>query len=383
MLRSSRGGKTAMARRVATAFVLLFLGWALPGVAHEPVFGSPGASNAIGRAATEFLDSLSADQRAAATRPFDDEAARVNWSNLPAPMAPRHGVALADLSPEQRLAAHALLIASMSSQGYGKTAAIMWIDDILRVEEGEWLASANLSPEQRAQRETILESRSSGNYWIVVFGEPGTSRWGWAISGHHLAANFTVVDGRVAFTPLFLGAAPQAVGSGRYAGWRVLQHEIDRGFALAASLSEEQRRRVIIADAVTSDLFTGRGRKDSLMAPIGLPASQLDAQQQAQLWGLIREFVGDATDEAAAAQMDSIRADGLDRLHLAWWGPMDDPTQRFMYRIHGPSILIEYAREPDTRGSGGPGNHVHAIVRDPRNDYGEDWLGRHYTEHPH
>ena len=372
-----------MKRRLATALMLLFIGGAAPAFAHKPAQHPPAQSSAIADAATRFLDSLSAEQRATATRPFEDDAARVNWSNLPAPMAPRHGIALADLSPEQRQAAHSLLIAAMSSQGYGKTAAIMWIDDILRVEEGEWLASATLTPEQRAQREAILASRSSGNYWFVVFGDPAESRWGWAISGHHLAANFTVVDGRVAFTPLFLGAAPQTVGSGPYAGWSVLQHEIDRGFAMVASLNEEQRRQAVIADAVTNDLFTGRGRKDSLAAPIGLPASQLDARQQAQLWGLIREFVGDATDEAAAAQMEAIRADGVGSLHLAWWGPTDDPAQRFMYRIHGPSILIEYTRENDTRGSGGPGNHVHAIVRDPRNDYGEDWLGHHYTEHPH
>jgi hypothetical protein len=369
-----------MKRQFATALMVLLIGGASPAMAHELPQTPPAQSGTIADAATRFLGSLSAEQRAIASLPFEDDAARVNWSNLPAPMAPRHGIALAELSPEQRRAAHGLLIAAMSSQGYGKTAAIMWIDDILRVEEGEWLESATLPPEQRAQREVILASRSSGNYWFVVFGDPGTSRWGWAMSGHHLAANFTVVDGQVAFTPLFLGASPQTVSSGPYAGWSVLQHEIDRGFAMMASLNEEQRRQAVIAGAVTPDLFTGRGRKDSLAAPVGLPASQLDARQQAQLWGLIREFVGDANDEAAAAQMEAIRADGLEQLHLAWWGPTDDPAQRFMYRIHGPSILIEYARE-NTRGE--PGNHVHAIVRDPRNDYGEDWLGHHYTEHPH
>ena len=66
--------------------------------------------------------------------------------------------------------------------------------------------------------------------------------------------------------------------------------------------------------------------------------------------------------------------------HCAWWGSTTGPAQRFMYRIHGPSILIEYVRQ----GQGSrPLNHVHAIVRDPRNDYGEDWLGKHYREQPH
>lgn len=336
----------------------------------------------MSEAATSFLATLSAEERAAATRPFEDAAARVNWSNLPTAMAPRDGLSLAVMSPAQRQAAHTMLIATMSSQGYGKTAAIMWLDDILRAEETAWLASATLTPEQREQRERIISSRNSGNYFLIIFGEPGDSRWGWSISGHHMAANFTVVDGNVAFTPLFLGASPQTVRSGQYAGWRVLQHEIDRGFTLMASLNEEQRQDAVLADAVTADLFTGRGRKDSLAAPVGLRASQLDTQQQALLWGLIREFVGDVADEPAAVQLESIRRDGLDALHFAWWGRTDEPDQRFMYRIHGPSILIEYVRENDAA-TGGPSNHVHAIVRDPRNDYGEDWLGRHYTESPH
>lgn len=54
---------------------------------------------------------------------------------------------------------------------------------------------------------------------------------------------------------------------------------------------------------------------------------------------------------------------------------MGDQDDLFYYRVHGPRILIELAWEAR--------NHVHAIVRDPVNDYGEDWLGRHYVEnHP-
>jgi hypothetical protein len=213
-----------------------------------------------------------------------------------------------------------------------------------------------------------------------MFGEPGAARWGWMLTGHHLAANFTVVDGAVAFTPLFVGANPQVVRDGPYAGWRVLGHETARGFALARSLTGQQRRTAVVSGTVSDALFTGKGRKDALKTMAGIPASQLSAGQQEMLWGLVREFVGTAGDEAAAAQLRSIERDGIGKLHFAWWGSTEDPAQRFMYRIHGPSILIEYVRE----GNGSqPLNHVHAIVRDPRNDYGEDWLGKHYREQPH
>jgi hypothetical protein len=52
-----------------------------------------------------------------------------------------------------------------------------------------------------------------------------------------------------------------------------------------------------------------------------------------------------------------------------------DIDGQFYYRVHGARVLIEYNRQDP--------NHDHSVVRDPVNDYGEDWLGIHYTEtHP-
>jgi hypothetical protein len=348
--------------------------------AHPAPSDSGARVAAMAKAASDFLATLSAEERERLVRRFDDDAARTNWSNLPSNQYTRDGIALADLSDTQRRALHTLLANAMSSQGYAKAYTIMWFDDLLRVEDTQRLTATDLSPEQRARLQQLAQRRSSGNYWVVMFGEPGAARWGWMISGHHLAANFTVVDGKVAFTPLFVGAAPQTVQQGPYAGWRLLDHEIARGFTLVRSLNVQQRRAAIISGTVTDDLFTGKGRKDTLRTPVGIPASALDEGQQQMLWGLVREFVASAADEPAQAQLEAIRRDGLEKLHFAWWGSADDPKRQFMYRIHGPSILIEYVRENDRSG---PANHVHAIVRDPRNDYGEDWLSRHYAEQPH
>lgn len=329
-------------------------------------------------AAEAFAATLTTDQRALFQKDLADGAARTGWSNLPSAIYPRNGLSLGQLDDRQRRAFHDLLAASTSSQGYAKATTIMWIDDILRGIETERLP--NVPPEQRALRQRVMESRSSGNYWIALFGNPASGRWGWMINGHHFAASFTVVDGKVGFTPLFLGSNPQTIERGPYAGWRVLGHEIADGFALFGALSPEQQAKALVGPSVTAELFTGKGRKDTKPAPVGLRADHLSPALQHRLMRLVEEFVGAAADSAAEEHMRRIRADGPGRLHLAWWGATDDPSQRFLYRIHGPSILIEYTREPD---GGGPGNHVHAIVRDPRNDYGEDWLARHYVEAPH
>jgi hypothetical protein len=110
----------------------------------------------------------------------------------------------------------------------------------------------------------------------------------------------------------------------------------------------------------------------------GLPADRLDDSQRDLLMSLVNEFLGDTSEEAAASQRALILKDGFAALRFAWWGQTDDPRQRFMYRIHGPSILIELSREQNPDGT--PANHIHSIVRDPKNDYGEAWLRQHYQE---
>ncbi len=74
--------------------------------------------------------------------------------------------------------------------------------------------------------------------------------------------------------------------------------------------------------------------------------------------------------------MARIEAAGLDRLHFAWAGPMER-GQGHYYRIHGPTVLIEYDNVQ------GGANHVHAVWRDPENDFGDDLLRRHYEEAEH
>ena len=76
--------------------------------------------------------------------------------------------------------------------------------------------------------------------------------------------------------------------------------------------------------------------------------------------------------DSAEAQLALIDQAGWDELWFSWRGPVDEYGE-FYYRLHGPRILIEYNRQNP--------NHDHMVVRDPRNDYGEDWLEQHHTEH--
>jgi len=330
------------------------------------------------RAATvAFLESLDDAQRSQVMASLDDNRARTNWSNLPASMAPRSGLAVADMAPSQRIALHAMIAAALSSQGYLKTTTIMWHEDVLHDIAAGAIAAMPDSDPNKAQAQSFIANYDTEKFFVSVFGDPTGKDWGWMVTGHHFAANITVSDNRIAFTPLFLGANPQIVKQGRYAGWRILQHEADRAFALLASLKPEQVRQAVVADAVDGDVFLGKGRESRLGAPAGIAASALDPVQLKLLHGLIDEYLGDPSDEAAARQRAAIKSDGMDSLYFAWWGPTDDPAARYMFRVQGPSIVIDYVRE---RSGENEFNHVHSIARDPSNDYGAEWLERHYEE---
>ena len=211
---------------------------------QDPVPEAAGLSvSAMAEAARGLLLSLSPEQRRDAALPMTADSARASWSNLPAMFVQRGGVRLGEMDDSQRRALHELLRASTSSQGYQKLAGIIRLDGVLHEE-----ARTAVERGERTLQPELVDSWDSRNYWVSVFGEPGSDSWGWQLSGHHLAANFTVVGERLSFTPLFLGAEPNEVQSGLEAGWRALSHEAERGFELLQALSAEQRFEAVLDD---------------------------------------------------------------------------------------------------------------------------------------
>jgi hypothetical protein len=324
----------------------------------------------VAAAAQSFLDSLDDTQRATATMAMDTNE-RATWSNLPIIMVQPAGLLIKDMTEETRRAAHALMRATMSSQGYAKFTGIMLLEDLLHQMESEAL-QANEERRDDPVARAFVATRDYGNYAVAIFGNPGDEDWGWKIAGHHAAANFTISDGKIGFTPTFLGSSPMEVQSGRYAGLMALSHEGQRGIEFMNSLDSEQRKQATIADEAAGDVFEGPGRRQSLKNFEGLLVSTLTKEQMHLLQRLIAEFAHNADDEAASAQLEAIREAGWDKVWFSWRGPVAAGGQ-FYYRVHGPRILIEYNRQN--------ANHDHMVIRDPSNDYGEDWLGKHYEEH--
>jgi Protein of unknown function (DUF3500) len=146
---------------------------------------------------------------------------------------------------------------------------------------------------------------------------------------------------------------------------------VTRGFELLQSLTQSQRKAAVSDEEVPGDVLNGVGRKGKFTEEQGLRASDMTSDQQRLLRILVEEYVRNADFDTAEAQLAAIGAEGWDKLWLSWRGSVDDPAEPFYYRVQGPRIVIECRNST---------NHIHTIVRDPANDYGESWLSLNYDE---
>ena len=306
-------------------------------------------------AATAFLETLTPEQRATATFPFDGED-RLDWHFIP---RERKGVPLKTMNPVQRTAALDLVRASLSARGFEKSEQIRQLEAILFEREG------------RAIRDTEL-------YFFMIFGEPSAGgTWAWRYEGHHLSHNWTIVNGRaIASSPQFFGTNPGHVMEGARAGTRVLSTEEDMARSLMASLSSSLKSRAIVSAEAPPDMLTANERTAAMQDNSGVRYGQLDAEQQATLWSLIEEYAGAQPTSTASARLADIRAAGVDDIHFAWMGGTAKGEGHY-YRIQGPTFLIEYDNVQND------GNHVHSVWRDFDGDFGRDLLSAHYRAYPH
>ena len=313
---------------------------------------------AMSAAARRFLATLSEKERDVAAFPFDDPE-RTRWTYVP---RDRAGMPLRAMSAEQRAAAFGVMATGLSERGSRLAQGIIELEGILGELEGfPW------GPR-----------RDPGLYFLTLFAGPaGTIPWGWRFEGHHLSVNVTELGphGRIV-APLFMGANPARVPGGPRSGFRLLAAEEDLAFELLRMLEPPQRARATIAAQTPGDIVTGSDPKVGSIAFAGLPAAEMTSDQQRQLRRLLEAYSGRMADSSARRQWQRIEDAGFERLHFAWAGS-HEPRRPHYYRIHGPTLLVEYDN------SQGGANHIHTVWRDLENDFGGDLLRRHYARQPH
>ena len=307
----------------------------------------------MAEAAQAYLSSLSPEQRARTVIPFTSEE-RMNWHFIP--LDNRKGVALREMTTAQKNLAEALLSAGFSQQGIIKAHTIRSLEQILKEQE-----KGTKGPERDPEK-----------YFVSIFGEPSEQgTWGFRFEGHHVATNFTVVNGRIASSPNFFGANPAEVKEGPRAGLRALKREEDYARELIQSMTDAQRAIAVVDKTALKDIVTMDSRKAALNGqPNGLPFSKMTAKQKDILTNLVTEYATNFPPVIADFRMEQYRKTQAN-LFFAWTGGINRGEPHY-YRVQTPAFLIEY----DNTQNGN--NHIHSVWRDFDGDFGVDLLAQHY-----
>ncbi len=316
------------------------------------VVGDQKPPDVIG-AAQAFLASLGREQHRRTVLPFADDY-RTLWRYTP---VERKGIAWKELDADQSAKAHALIKAALSDMGYHRTQTVRTIEQVL----------AGIENSTR---------RDKDNYLFTFFGAPDTNaKWGWRYEGHHISLNFTYDGAKlVASTPQFFGSNPAEVPSGEHKGLRMLAKDEDLAIALLATLSDEQKRKAIIATGAPNEIFTAENRVAARQADIGLTFKEMTQPQQDALIDLIMLNAAAQRPEEVARRMERIAKAGYDKVVFAWMGAPDRSAAHY-YRIQGPTFIIEFDNTQNRA------NHIHLVWRDFEGDFGRDVLKEHYADH--
>ncbi|MEM7774233.1 MAG: DUF3500 domain-containing protein [Pseudomonadota bacterium] len=321
------------------------------GLSSGATLASPAAADDVGKAARALLAVMSGDNRARTVLGADDER-RTAWHYTP---RRRPGARLDQLNTTERQALWSLLGSVLSPRG------IQQLEGVIKLERVLGELTNNLS------------YRDPENYLIVMFGDPAKADpFAWRFEGHHLSLTVVVAPGTgISVTPAFFGANPATVPQRhRHNGFRLLGTEEDAAFGLVRSLEGDVRAAAIIGDRSLGDIVAGPGREDALNRFEGVPLGRLSAGQSDEIYRILALFAGTMRDDVAKAALERVRSDGANALHFAWAGSLTAGRPHY-FRIHGPSVLVEY----DNTQSGA--NHVHAVWVDPIDVFGRDLLKRH------
>jgi hypothetical protein len=309
-------------------------------------------------AANAFMASLPTDLRARAALPFDSPE-RITWYFVP---RERIGVSLLNLDDPQSELLGPLLATALSPEGLLAARGVMKHENILRRAETE-AGVANAS------------RRDPGLYYVSVFGKPdGAAPWGWRFEGHHLSINVTQLPGQPPVVgPVFVGANPARVLSGPETGFRLLAAEEDLARELVRMLPDSRRKTALISETAYPDIVTSNDPKVRPLELEGLAAADMSPAEQKQLRRLIELYTARLVPASARDALARLDRAGFGKVRFAWAGSIES-GQKHYYRVHGPTLLIEYDNTQNDA------NHIHTVYRDLQRDFGGDVLRQHLAQ---
>ncbi|UZR98658.1 DUF3500 domain-containing protein [Chondrinema litorale] len=313
--------------------------------------------------ALALLNSLDEEKRNRVHMSLEDSS-RMNWHYLPWSSWERPGISLKEMDASQKAMVHKLLQSYLSEKGYKKVKDIISLEDVLAVIDND------------------PKRRDPDQYYLSVYGDPSTKTlWGYNFQGHHISLNFTIVDGKMSYTPRFYGANPAEVKAGPRKGFRALKAEEDLAMELVNSLDKSQSEKAIFKLESFWDIqSTNQAEIEHQISPLhtgkGLAIKDMNQKQQNLLFTLIDEYLSAMPKKLAEKRMAQLKTEEIDEIKFGWAGATQLGDGHY-YCVQGETFLIEFDNTQNDA------NHIHTVWRDYDGDWGRDLIKEHYQSSNH
>ncbi len=193
------------------------------------------------------------------------------------------------------------------------------------------------------------DSGGIDDYTVAVFGQPGSGKFEWELTGRHLTLR---ADGDSVDHVAFGGPIVYGHGEEGNLADNLFHYQTKRANEVFAALDPKQRERALLEKAPKEDQVKLQGGQGKFP---GLAASELSADQKELFESVVKTILAPYRKEDVDETVSILKqSGGLDQLHLAFYqqGDLGNDQVWDIWRIEGPSFVCHFRGAP----------HVHAYI---------------------
>jgi len=285
-------------------------------IGTQSVWSAPTATSPAETAVLRFYKSLSDEQRKTIVLPFDHELRRrinANW-HVTKPV-------LDDdfYTKEQRAIVDEIVRNVTSADGYG-----------------------------RIQKQTEEDSGGIGAYSVAIFGEPGSGKFEWELTGRHLTlrADGNSVDQAAFGGPLIYGHGVEEATK------NLFYYQTKQVNEVFGALDTKQREKALVKAAPTESDVDLQGEKGKFP---GISLKDFSADQKKLVEATLKTLLAPYREADVEEVFAILKASGgIDSLNLAFYqeGDLANDQVWDIWRVEGPAFVWHFRGAP----------HVHAYI---------------------
>ena len=198
-----------------------------------------------------------------------------------------------------------------------------------------------------------------GGSSIALFGEPGTGKFEFVLTGRHCTrrCDGDSVEGAAFGGPIFYGHAAQGANEKPDHPGNAYWYQARRANEVFQALNGKQREMALLGtsrDEAGTETVKLTGKKSGLP---GIPLSELARDQKGLVQKVLADLLAPFRKADSVEAMKLIQANGFDHLHMAFYKNQDIGNDGVwdVWQIEGPSMLWYFRGKPHV--------HVWANIR--------------------